>query len=153
MSAKVNRAKNYTLPEKRYLLKLVLKYKAIIEDKKTDKLSCERKQNVWRRIEDEFNASSPSFIFRSADCLKKAYENKKKEARKQYTSEMLTGGSDNTEKDECYKILLSIINDKAINGMKSEYDSDSVQYTTPSTSNDEQVFEDEVNNKNQFFLL
>lgn len=55
------------------------KYKHIIEDKKTDRNTLHQKIEVWKKVEADFNALSPSSYFREWSVLKRFYENRKKE--------------------------------------------------------------------------
>lgn len=62
--------------------------------------------------------------------LRKLYHNKKKQVPKQVAEErkqvMLTGGGPppHVEKNPCFDLILSIINEKTVGGLKSFYDDD-----------------------------
>lgn len=54
------RSRNYTSEEKATLINIIIKYKNIIESKKTDKVSWKDKNNTWEIIRNEFNSIAPS---------------------------------------------------------------------------------------------
>ncbi|KAJ8915275.1 hypothetical protein NQ315_014783 [Exocentrus adspersus] len=127
------RSHNFTSTEKSFLFRLIAeKYAAVLEDKKTDRASVEKRDSAWKRIEIDFNAVNPSNIFRSANILKKFYCNKKKDIRKKIAEEkkdvLLTGGGPPTKifkpDDEADAILLSIVNEKTLHGLPNPFDSD-----------------------------
>lgn len=90
------RSTNFTYNEKEVLLNIIYKYKNIIENKKTDSVSCEEKSRAWEKITGEFHTRAPNCCKRSIDSLKKFYDNQKKEIRKIVAEEkkeiVLTGG-------------------------------------------------------------
>lgn len=142
------RVPNFTQGEKFNLLKLISqKYAAVLEDKKTNKTSLEQKKNIWKEIESTFNASGPMVCFRSAETLRRLYENKKKELRKKLGEDkkrrFLTGGGVHcpVKFDETDEILLSIVNEKSLIGHVNKYDCDS----------DETVINKQIGNY-EFFL-
>ncbi|KAJ8966215.1 hypothetical protein NQ317_007584 [Molorchus minor] len=106
------------------------KYASTLEDKKTDRTSTTQKEKTWKAIEDEFSASSSCSTYRNATCLKKCYENRKKELRKALAEErkqtMLTGGGPPPKiiKGETDDLLLSIVNKKTLLGLDNPYDDD-----------------------------
>lgn len=72
---------NYTLEEKGLLMELARKYKDVIENKKTDRVSVHRKKLTWRQVAQEFNCQHgvrPS----TQDQLKKCWKNLKEKYRK-----------------------------------------------------------------------
>jgi len=54
----VKRAVNMTAAEKETLVELALKYRTVIECKRTDAVTAREKEAVWRTIADEFNATA-----------------------------------------------------------------------------------------------
>lgn len=58
MENKQRRSANFSFAERSNLIKVVLKYKDIVENKKTDALTWRQKEDVWNTIENEFNANS-----------------------------------------------------------------------------------------------
>lgn len=128
MESKRNRSANYTTGEKELLLSLVSKYKDIIENKKTDGVSLNEKIKTWDDITREFNGQAPNSIYRSVESLKKFYDNQKKTLRKRVGEErkdMYTtgGGTAKTHTDSLDDLLLSIINEKTVFGLKNPFDS------------------------------
>lgn len=63
----------YTSHEKEFLKELVLKYKSIVENKRTDGATLQQKQKAWNEIENEYNAvpdhNKVSIIFFNSDVL------------------------------------------------------------------------------------
>lgn len=126
------RALNFTEREKNLLFSLVLKYRNVIENKKTDGTSINEKRQTWEKITKQFNSGSPGLIPRSTESLRKCYDNRKKELRKDMAKERCelykTGGGPppppNSKKDE--DLLLSIVNKKTIFGFENLYDGDSL---------------------------
>ncbi|CAG9772305.1 unnamed protein product [Ceutorhynchus assimilis] len=117
----VKRVPNFSVAEKTHLMRLIAsKYASVLEDKKTDRTSSIQKNKAWQLIENEFNSSSSSGVYRNAACLQKCYSNKKKELRKSLAEErketLLTGGGPppKIKKDESDQILESIMNKKNI---------------------------------------
>ncbi|KAJ8913083.1 hypothetical protein NQ315_006584 [Exocentrus adspersus] len=124
------RSSNFTAKEKEILFSLVMKYKNVVENKKTDQVSVGEKVAAWQKITAEFNAVAPNLCTRSTESLKKFYDNKKKEVRKRVAEEKkeiyATGGG--TKKDvpidSSQDLLLSIINTKTVFGLYNPSDSD-----------------------------
>ena len=54
----VKRAANMTVAEKETLVELALKYRAVVECKRTDTVTAREKEAVWKTIADEFNATA-----------------------------------------------------------------------------------------------
>ena len=52
------RLSNLSAADKEYLVELVMKYKTVVENKKTDSVSGQQKEAAWKKIELEFNANS-----------------------------------------------------------------------------------------------
>lgn len=130
---KRSRGTNYYPDEMALLLSLVTEFKDIIENKKTDHVVWQEKNEVWKKIEAMFNARSPCGIFRSVESLRKHYENKKASVKKDLADEKIailkTGGGSYTRKqDPLRDITLSIVNEKTVNGLKNTYDCDSEIY-------------------------
>lgn len=130
MSAKL-RVPNFTTSEKLHLLRIIANtYSSIIEDKKTDRASGEKKDMAWKNITHQFNASSSTGVLRSMASLKKCYENRKKELRKSLADEKrevtLTGGGPppKIKKDETDDLLMSIINKRTLVGVQNKFDDD-----------------------------
>ncbi|CAG9773815.1 unnamed protein product [Ceutorhynchus assimilis] len=129
--AESKRVPNFTQAEKTYLINLISqKYGKILEDKKTNRTSVDEKKEVWKEIEERFNASGPMVCFRNADSLRWLYENKKKELRKKLGEEKkqrhLTGGGTMPliVIDDLDKILMSVLNEKCLTGIQSRFDCD-----------------------------
>ncbi|XP_068084422.1 myb/SANT-like DNA-binding domain-containing protein 3 [Anabrus simplex] len=78
---KRKRCANYTDFETDILTELVVKYKDVVENKKTDGVTVKKKLETWKIIENEFNAI-PGVRSRDYKHLKVCYENLKRKARK-----------------------------------------------------------------------
>lgn len=125
---KRQRGANFTPKEKILLFDLIYKYKSIVENKKTDNVSCTNKNECWKKISEQFNAASPSMLTRSVESLRKFYENKKKEVRKQIAQEKTSGCSAiKITKDLDSEKVLDLMNKKTVHGLKNAFDSDSHQ--------------------------
>lgn len=132
MASGKERAPNYTNEEKITLLNIISNYKNIIECKKTDTVTWKDKEVAWVKVTEEFNAICPNLIKRTKKSIQKFYENKKKEVRKAVSNnrnELLkTGGGKpepNNNNDPSQEILLNIINQKSVFGLKNNFDGDS----------------------------
>lgn len=123
---------NFSDFEKRLLIQIISnKYAGILESKKTDKSSVFQKDQTWKKIEQDFNATSSANVYRNATCLKKFYENRKKLLRKTLANEkkevMLTGGGPppKIKRDDCDELLMAFINRKTLTGLENPFDDDS----------------------------
>lgn len=131
MNNKTKRAPNFRDDEKNHLFSIIAeKFANILEDKKTDRASIQKRQETWKKIEKTYNSCSPSIYYRNAECLKKFYENSKKELRK-LTAEhkqeiMKTGGGTppDIRLDSSEKLLYGIMNSKTIHGLDGRSDCD-----------------------------
>ena len=74
------RSKSFTAREVLNLTELVQNHKSIIESKLTDFGTTDKKQKTWEIIANEFN-SDPNCTARTADKLKKKWENLKAAAK------------------------------------------------------------------------
>lgn len=144
----VRRVPNFTNAEKMHLMRLISsKYASVLEDKKTDRASSTQKNRAWQLIENEFNSSSSSGIYRNAACLQKCYSNKKKELRKSLAEErketLLTGGGPppKIKKDEADQILESILNKKTLVGLQNPFHDDADMSAIIELSKQEDVIE------------
>ncbi|CAG4944296.1 unnamed protein product [Colias eurytheme] len=128
MSLKRERGSNFTREETDTLIQLVLKYKNVLENKKSDAVTWAEKEQCWQKIETNFNSIS-SVRFRSAKALKIKYDGIKRDTRKKSAAiraeTYRTGGGPSTApiltpSEEKVKdmILLSVV------GMDSVFDSD-----------------------------
>lgn len=79
--AKRIRSPNLLKSEKEVLMDLVQEHFRIIENKKTDAVSVQEKNDEWDKIATGFNATSLVY-HRTAENLKSAWENLKKTAKK-----------------------------------------------------------------------
>lgn len=122
------RSNNFTLQEKELLFSLVESKKALIENKKTDALTCKDKEMAWSDITMKFNAEAPSFTPRTMESLRKFYANSKRDVRKAVGDEKkqvyLTGGGPPPKPiSKGSEILLDIVNKKTIYGLNNPFDS------------------------------
>lgn len=95
LEMETKRSANFNSREEAVLLCLIKKYKAIIENKKTDSNNNKGKIECWKKIEAEFNSESGT-VYRDFQTLRKKYENIKKKTKKKIADEkcyiMGTGG-------------------------------------------------------------
>lgn len=75
------RLPHLTTFEREALLELTVKYRSLVENKRTDATSSKEKLRGWRLIEEEFNSLGDT-TYRSWQNLKKSWENVKHSARK-----------------------------------------------------------------------
>ena len=76
----LKRGKNFTIDDKDILIDIVMKYKDVIENKKTDATCNKSKNKCWDLITMEFNNQTGSS--RNVRELKELYSNIKRKARK-----------------------------------------------------------------------
>nr|CAH7729091.1 unnamed protein product [Callosobruchus chinensis]CAH7735379.1 unnamed protein product [Callosobruchus chinensis]CAH7741787.1 unnamed protein product [Callosobruchus chinensis] len=125
----VKRSANFTAKEEGVLLCLVRKYKAILENKKTDSNNNKKKLECWQAIEREFNNECGQ-VFRDYVTLRKKYENLKKRTKKKFADEKChalgTGGGPSRRAPEITDIDLEIkdILAERIDGLPSEFGGD-----------------------------
>lgn len=128
--SKRHRSISFSAEEKLLIANICLKYKDIIENKKTDLISCDQKKKVWEKIAAEVNAAAVNTTYRSQEILKRFFENRKREVRKIAAEEKKelygTGGGQpfKIRKDPCHDIILSIMNTKTVYGLANEIDGD-----------------------------
>ncbi|XP_060845283.1 myb/SANT-like DNA-binding domain-containing protein 3 [Rhopalosiphum padi] len=91
----MSKSKAFIAEEITCLEELILKYKHIITTKKSDSITVALKQKTWMTVEKEFNAQG-LFVNRTADQLKKRWENmlqsRKKELAAEKQERRKTGG-------------------------------------------------------------
>ncbi len=93
------------------------------------------KQKTWEKIEQEFNASSNG-EYRSAQVLKKKWENVKKRAKEKAAEEkhdiITTGGGPAPliRYNEEEKRVIEIIGEERVSGSKFEFDCDNGNVST-----------------------
>lgn len=78
---KRQRGRNYVEEEKEILLDLVEIYKDIIENKRTDSVTIEKKRRIWAEITVKFNEKATTGL-RTDEQLKSLYDNLKRKVRK-----------------------------------------------------------------------
>lgn len=114
---KKNRGCNFTSEEKCILVNLIIKYKDIIENKKTDSATVREKDFAWNQVLNEFNGSVV-VNKRTLKQLKSFYDNYKRKAKKKNTEDKLnffkTGGSCSVGStlDQTEAQLLQVIRDR-----------------------------------------
>lgn len=125
------RTPNFSKSEVELLMDIIVLYKEIIENKKTDKIHWSQKNAAWSFVEKEFNAKNGG-TFRSSLVLKTKYENIKKTSKQKFAAEKrslyMTGGgpevkSQLTPIDEMVSDLLG----DQIEGLTNSYDDDKPQ--------------------------
>ena len=84
-SPKKRRAPTMSPTEKSVLLQSVNSYKHIVESKQTNAVWAVKKSNAWAKITKEFNCQ-PGVHKRSEPQIRKAWENMKKQAKKEVSA-------------------------------------------------------------------
>ncbi|XP_050497771.1 uncharacterized protein LOC126883292 isoform X2 [Diabrotica virgifera virgifera] len=129
------RVTNFSKNEETLLLDLVLKYKDILECKKTDTSNNKIKWEVWMQLTKEFNSVSGETT-RDVKGLKNKYENIKKRTKqkfagiKKYASGTGGGPPQNPVFTNTDEALHEIIGPQ-ITGTQSSYDYDSKERAMP----------------------
>lgn len=126
------RSPNFTKDEVHLLLYIAVGEKFVIENKKTDATTWKEKDEAWERICTAFNSQSPQNVWRNKDSLRKLYDNKKKELRKEaanssYEVYKTGGGPTYKEVSTDDELLLTLVNNKTISGTFNPFDSDNGQ--------------------------
>ncbi|CAH1117627.1 unnamed protein product [Phaedon cochleariae] len=128
---KVKRARssNYTQQEKNLLLNIILRFKHVVESKKTDAVTWRDKNSTWTKIATLFNSQSPTGTYRDVTSLRKVYENVKKTVRKTVSDEKVSfkktgGGEASFNDDPTIDLALEVINTKTVYGLSNPFDSD-----------------------------
>uniref|UniRef100_A0A6P7H9Y7 Myb/SANT-like DNA-binding domain-containing protein 3 n=1 Tax=Diabrotica virgifera virgifera TaxID=50390 RepID=A0A6P7H9Y7_DIAVI len=113
------RVTNFSKNKETLLLDLVLKYKDLLECKKTDTTNNKMKWEVWMKLAKEFNSVSGETT-RDVKVLQNKYENLKRTKQK-YASGTRGGPSQNPVFTNTDEALQEIIGPQ-ITGMQSSYD-------------------------------
>jgi len=127
---KKERASNFTTSEVTALVEIVLKYKAVIECKKTDAATWREKDEAWDSVTAEFNSKCGE-IFRSKKSIKHKYDDMKKNLRKKLgrnkAEQFKTGGGPQKIESLTHneEMLLSCL-PASIEGLPSIFDSDAL---------------------------
>ncbi|RZB39753.1 Myb DNA-bind 5 domain containing protein [Asbolus verrucosus] len=128
---KRQRAPNFSSDEKSLVLTLIYDKKHIIENKKTDGVTNNEKEQAWIIITDLFNAQSSAGIKRSVESMQKMYYNQKKQVRKEYANDKIykrriEGGpsSMKMKKNLHYELTLANMNQKMMVGLDNIYGGD-----------------------------
>ncbi|XP_047018958.1 uncharacterized protein LOC124644830 isoform X1 [Helicoverpa zea] len=148
MTSKRERSVNFSREEVELLTSLVAQHKSILENKKSDAVTWNEKEQCWKTLEALFNSKSGT-NYRSAKTLKAKYEGIKRNTRKKSAliraETYRTGGGPSaapplTPVEEKVKDMILL----SVDGIESEFDSDHVDPIqidtvcpppTPSTSN------------------
>ena len=85
MEKPIKRSANFSGEEVESLIEMATQQKTIIENKRTDRVTTERKEAAWETIAAEFNAVF-SHTFRSGKALRKKYENLKRDLKRKNPS-------------------------------------------------------------------
>ncbi|CAG9773270.1 unnamed protein product [Ceutorhynchus assimilis] len=124
-----NRSVNFTPMEETFLAYFVKKHKGILENKKTDAVTNADKNKCWVMLEKEFNAESGA-SYRSAQILKKKYENMKKQTKKKISEEKCyrfgTGGGPFQEftLTEDDQTVIEILGETRVHGLATQFGGD-----------------------------
>ncbi|KAL1502741.1 hypothetical protein ABEB36_007843 [Hypothenemus hampei] len=128
---KRSRAPNFTSSEIRTLIQAATKHCAILEDRTIDLINWEKKNETWKQIADEFNATNTNNVFRTDKVLRNKYDNLKKDLKKKvsynkaqtYSIVRDTSGYIKLNEDE--KELLKLIA-LSVNGLPTEPESNEI---------------------------
>lgn len=127
---KKKRAPNFSPSEKCLLLNIILNFKHIIENKKTDSCTWKEKDEAWKKISVIFNSKTTDNCHRNKDALRKYYDNIKKKIKKDVAEEKkeiyVTGGGVKRKicGDDSTQLALSIMNEKTLYGFSNPFDGD-----------------------------
>ena len=126
---KRDRSINFSAAETRCLIEICVKFKSVIENKKTDAVTNRDKEAAWIEIENMFNAISGTAA-RNKKALKLKYEGLKKSTKKKMALNRQqlykTGGGaqDQIPYTPIEEIILGMSSN--IGGLESRNDSDEV---------------------------
>jgi hypothetical protein len=84
MENKRTRTKNFNPCEKQLLLRILVQYKDILENRQTTKSVNKQKEAAWAEIAHEFNGRTTTAMFRTSEQLKTLWENCRREMRDQF---------------------------------------------------------------------
>ncbi|KAJ8706251.1 hypothetical protein PYW08_002060 [Mythimna loreyi] len=139
MEDKKQRSANFTNYEKTLLAELVMKYKDIVENKRTDATSNVQKAAGWTRLAQEFNSMS-SNRNRTPNSLKTCWENIKRNTKKQVSDRkkqiFKTGGGQPqpTNGNSSANVIVEAVLGPALEGLPNIYDSDEPEYGSSNTA-------------------
>ncbi|CAG4967965.1 unnamed protein product [Parnassius apollo] len=119
---------NFCASEKGILIELILKYKDVVENKKTDAVTIAHKNEGWKVLTEEFNSLS-SFNVRNTDQLRTCWDNLKRTTRKDKAATkkeiFLTGGGrPNHPPPGPLQEQVEILLGPTLDGLANEFDSD-----------------------------
>ncbi|CAH1976656.1 unnamed protein product [Acanthoscelides obtectus] len=126
---KRSRAVNFSPREQNLLFSIALKYKDILENKRTNSATNTAKHEAWGKVSAEFNATSADFNHRSVEQLKRLYENKRMLARKKKADarrDVLKTGGGPPPKNNEDELVLATMDPVTYEGLASPFDSDNV---------------------------
>ncbi|XP_047523599.1 uncharacterized protein LOC125062026 isoform X2 [Pieris napi] len=127
---KRERSVNFSREEVALLTSLVADHKNILENKKSDSVTWQEKEQCWKTLEALFNSTS-GVNFRSAKTLKGKYEGLKRATRKKsaliHAETYRTGGGPSaatplTPIEEKVKDMILL----SVEGIESQFDSDRI---------------------------
>lgn len=123
MESGKKKSKNLKEKDKEIIINIILKYKNVIEDKKTDNISLKNKTETWRKITDKFNCESSSL--RTTQQIKNVYKNAKCDLKKEISNHKMetykTGGGTCSSFNE-NNPLLSVVSEQTT-PIRNDYDS------------------------------
>ncbi|KAL1490212.1 hypothetical protein ABEB36_012944 [Hypothenemus hampei] len=129
---KKRKAYIFSIEEQLRLLDLITKEKHIIENKTTNKLTNDEKDQAWQRVTTVFNAVA--IHHRNMEQLKTKYDNLKTKTRKIVAAQKNhvkgTGGGApiNDKLDPVVEAILKIINIKTVVGFENVFDSENDEF-------------------------
>jgi len=140
-----SKRRNFSKEEKEKLTSLIIKYKDILENKKTDSVSAGDKEKCWKTLTEEFNCSS-GFPPRTTTQLKAFYKNAKSELRKKIAanraSVFRTGGGQQQNVLDESDPLLSIVVPQTF-AVNNPFDSSHDLFAVAASPDDANVIEEQ----------
>ncbi|XP_022177989.1 uncharacterized protein LOC111039018 [Myzus persicae] len=142
---KRQRGKNFTEREKEFLIDLILPYKSVIENVKTDAVWNNKKNEAWSEIVDAYNAIQTSGI-RNIGQIKHMYDTQKREARKEKSQYKVQhyktgGGSNQSTLSNVTQKVIGLLGDR-MDPLFNNVDCDAYYNASHDISGDQIIVED-----------
>lgn len=114
-SKKRIRSVNFTRKECELIVDLVIKYKHIVENRRSDAATWKAKEAAWEKIKEEYNKILGNEI-RTTQSIRSKYESLKKNARK----ERFSGGDIRTSLSSSMKEKIRLLQDTHFDALVNE---------------------------------
>lgn len=122
------RASNFSSFEKNLLLVLMEEFGKIIEDKKTDSVTSEKKEQAWAALAEKFNGATGIKEARDKGQLKGCWKNLKAKAKTDKAEErrqmFMTGGGEYRDNIDPLTEKVSSLIPQQISPLSNPYDDD-----------------------------